>query len=163
VTKQGLRRIFGLGTKRRKLASTIGISVRDGPVLEALIASSSQARATPWWGWSLREAATSTLTSGVIVKGLKERLVTQRVHPLGQSTAALEHWQTDPEERTGVHLRVCTDQQAASVDLGDHLKSAAWMSPSSGSSRPCWIRRYNPTRGWNARWQSKLLGKWWRR
>jgi hypothetical protein len=42
------------------------IMIGGGTVLEALIASSSESRATAWCGWPLREAATSTLTSGLI-------------------------------------------------------------------------------------------------
>jgi hypothetical protein len=38
-------KIFGLATSRRKLASTIGISVKDAPALAAPIAPSSQSRA----------------------------------------------------------------------------------------------------------------------
>jgi hypothetical protein len=39
-------KIFGLVTSRRKLASTIGISVKAAPAPDALTASSSHARAT---------------------------------------------------------------------------------------------------------------------
>ncbi len=39
-------KIFGLVTSRRKLASTIGISVKAAPAPDALTAASSQSRAT---------------------------------------------------------------------------------------------------------------------
>lgn len=59
-------KILGFVTRPRKLATTIDIKVRGAPSREALFAPSSQSLATAWCGWSLREAATSTLTSGVI-------------------------------------------------------------------------------------------------
>jgi hypothetical protein len=98
-------KILGLVTSRRKLASTIGISVNDLPDLEAPIASSSQPSATAWCGWSLREAATSTLTSGVIVKRPEQRLVAQRIHALDQAAPPVEHRHTNPVVRRGVRLR----------------------------------------------------------
>ncbi len=42
----GCWKIFGLVTSRRKLASTIGISVKAAPAPDAVTASSSQSRAT---------------------------------------------------------------------------------------------------------------------
>src|ERR1700688_1343810 len=47
-------------------------------------ACSSQARAVAWCGWSLRDAATSTLTSGVTVGGLQQGLVAQSIEPRSQ-------------------------------------------------------------------------------
>jgi len=43
-------KIPGLVTSRRKLASTIGISVKVPPVAQAPIAASSQRSATVWCG-----------------------------------------------------------------------------------------------------------------
>src|SRR6266540_3310425 len=52
------------------------------------MACSSQARATAWCAWSLRDAATSTLTSGVTISGLQQSLVAQSVEPRRQPAFA---------------------------------------------------------------------------
>src|SRR5258708_3045968 len=49
-------------------------------------ACSSHARAVGWCGWSLRDAATSTFTSGVTISGLQQGLVAQSVKPRSQPT-----------------------------------------------------------------------------
>ena len=56
----------GWVTRRRKPAVTIGSRASPWPSAQASRASSSQRIATGWWGWSEREAATSTFTSGVM-------------------------------------------------------------------------------------------------
>src|SRR5258706_11966967 len=49
-------------------------------------AFSSQTRAAAWCGWSLRDAATSTFTSGVTIGGLQQSRVTQSVESRSQPT-----------------------------------------------------------------------------
>jgi hypothetical protein len=72
----GALKIFGLVTKRRKLASTIGISVNAAPALAAINAFDIHALAGARCGWSLRAAATSRLTSGaIIIQRAEQRLV----------------------------------------------------------------------------------------
>ena len=88
-------KIPGLVTSRRKLAGTFGISVNVPPAAGPPIAASSRRSATVWCGWSLRDAATSTLMSGVITERLEQRLVAQWIDALEQTAPPLENGQSD--------------------------------------------------------------------
>ena len=59
------------------------------------MACSSQVRAAAWCGWSLRDAATNTLTSGVTIGGVQKGLVAQSVESRSQPAFAA----VDGEER----------------------------------------------------------------
>ena len=93
-TGVGSWKIFGLLTSRRKLASTIGIRSSVLPEAAAEAASSSQLRAIRWCGWSLREAATRTLTSGVLAHCCQHCLVAQRIDASRQSAASFKYGKT---------------------------------------------------------------------
>src|ERR1700693_508176 len=87
----GWTKTLGWVTSRRKLAATMGRILQLAPWLHAAKPRNSQLRATAWCGWSLRDAATSTLTSGVIVGGLQHRLIAQRIDPPHQPAFATIH------------------------------------------------------------------------
>jgi Protein of unknown function (DUF1778) len=38
------------------------------------------------------------------------------------------------------------------------LDQVFWMTPSSGRSRPCWTRRFNPTQNLSVCWRSRPHG-----
>ncbi len=87
----GWTNTLGCVTSCRKLAMTMGCKVSIAPCAALLTACSSQPRATRWCGWSLREAATSTLASGVMPCGFQHGLVAQAIEPRRQSTLATIH------------------------------------------------------------------------
>ena len=55
------------------------------PLSQSAMACRSQARARAWWGWSVRDAASRTLRSGVIVRSIEHRAVRERIHAGGQT------------------------------------------------------------------------------
>ena len=82
--------IFGLVTRRKKLAATMGMSVNAEPMPAAINDFDNHDLDGTWCGWSLRDAATSRLTSGVIVQRAEQCLVAEGVRAGHQTPAALE-------------------------------------------------------------------------
>jgi len=70
---------LGLVAKRKKPAATIGNTSMLLPVAQPSMACSNQRKAGVCCGWSVREAASSTLRSGVTIGRVEQGAIGERV------------------------------------------------------------------------------------
>ena len=84
----GSTNTLGLVTRRRKPAATIGSTSTVPPERHFSTAPLRHSKAGLWCTWSVREAATRLLMSGVIARGFEHGAVGQRIDAFKQAAAA---------------------------------------------------------------------------